>query len=92
MCIRDSFKAVDKPFREGCHKSGNTALQCVGGQERGKGKHGGIQDPAGIHYFGNAFFVIVDYIFDLADDELASMHVFAKKVALAIQKSFPRCV
>ena len=31
----------------------------------------------------------VDYIFDLADDELASMHVFAKKVALAIQKSFP---
>ena len=31
----------------------------------------------------------VDYIFDLTDDELASMHVFAKKVALAIQKSFP---
>lgn len=31
----------------------------------------------------------VDYILDLADDELASMHVFAKKVALAIQKSFP---
>ena len=26
----------------------------------------------------------VDYIFDLADDELASMHVFAKKVARAI--------
>ena len=31
----------------------------------------------------------VDYIFDLADDELASMHVFAKKVALAIGKAFP---
>ena len=31
----------------------------------------------------------VDYIFDLADDELASMHVFAKKVARAIEKAFP---
>lgn len=31
----------------------------------------------------------VDYIFDLEDSELAKMHVFAKKVALAIQKAFP---
>lgn len=31
----------------------------------------------------------IDYIFDLEDDELAEMHVFAKKVALAIQKAFP---
>ena len=31
----------------------------------------------------------VDYIFDLEDDELADMHVFAKSVALAIQKAFP---
>lgn len=31
----------------------------------------------------------VDYIFDLDDEELAAMHVFAKKVALAIGKSFP---
>ncbi len=31
----------------------------------------------------------VDYIFDLEDDELAAMHVFAKSVALAIQKVFP---
>ena len=31
----------------------------------------------------------VDYIFDLEDSELAEMHVFAKKVALAIQKAFP---
>ena len=31
----------------------------------------------------------VDYIFDLSDEDLAAMHVFAKKVALAIQKSFP---
>lgn len=31
----------------------------------------------------------VDYIFDLEDDELAAMHVFAKHVALAIQKAFP---
>ena len=31
----------------------------------------------------------VDYIFDLADDELASMHVFAKKVVRAIEKAFP---
>ena len=31
----------------------------------------------------------VDYIFDLADDEVAAMHVFAKSVALAIQKAFP---
>ena len=31
----------------------------------------------------------VDYIFDLADEDLAAMHVFAKKVALAIGKAFP---
>ena len=30
----------------------------------------------------------VDYIFDLADEDLAAMHVFAKKVALAIGKAF----
>ncbi|MBR6979012.1 MAG: HIT family protein [Prevotella sp.] len=33
----------------------------------------------------------VDYIFDLEDDELAEMQVFAKKVAIAIKKAFP-CV
>ena len=32
----------------------------------------------------------VDYIFDLSDEDLAAMHVFAKKVALAIGKAFPR--
>lgn len=31
----------------------------------------------------------VDYIYDLSDEELAQMHVFAKHVALAIQKTFP---
>lgn len=31
----------------------------------------------------------VDYIYDLEDNELAAMHVFAKHVALAIQKVFP---
>ena len=31
----------------------------------------------------------VDYIYDLSDDELAALHVFAKHVALAIQKAFP---
>lgn len=31
----------------------------------------------------------VDYIFDLDDSEVAVMHVFAKSVALAIQKVFP---
>ena len=31
----------------------------------------------------------VDYIFDLNDEDLAAMHVFAKKVARAIEKSFP---
>ena len=31
----------------------------------------------------------VDYIYDLSDKELAAMHVFAKHVALAIQKAFP---
>ncbi len=31
----------------------------------------------------------VDYIFDLNDEDLAMMHVFAKKVALAISKAFP---
>ena len=31
----------------------------------------------------------VDYIFDLSDEELADMVVFAKKVALAIRRAFP---
>lgn len=31
----------------------------------------------------------VDYIFDLDDDTLAGLHLFAKKVGLAIGKSFP---
>lgn len=31
----------------------------------------------------------VDYIFNLSDDELAEMIVFAKKVALAIQTAYP---
>lgn len=31
----------------------------------------------------------VDYIFDLSDDELAEMIVFAKKLALAIQTAYP---
>lgn len=31
----------------------------------------------------------VDYIFDLSDEDLAAMHVFAKQVALAIGKAFP---
>lgn len=31
----------------------------------------------------------VDYIFDLYDEDLAAMHVFAKKIALAIGKAFP---
>ncbi len=31
----------------------------------------------------------VDYIYDLSDDDLAAMHVFAKSVALAIEKAFP---
>lgn len=31
----------------------------------------------------------VDYIFDLDDDTLGAMHVFAKKVALAIGRAFP---
>ena len=31
----------------------------------------------------------VDYIFDLSDEDLAAMHVFAKKVAYAIGKAFP---
>ena len=31
----------------------------------------------------------VDYIYDLSDEDLAAMHVFAKHVALAIQKAFP---
>jgi histidine triad (HIT) family protein len=31
----------------------------------------------------------VDYIFDLEDDELAEMQVFAKRVAVAIKKAFP---
>ena len=31
----------------------------------------------------------VDYIFDLEDEELAAMQVFAKHLAKAIQKAFP---
>ena len=31
----------------------------------------------------------VDYFFDLSDDEIAAMQVFAKKVAKAIKQAFP---
>lgn len=31
----------------------------------------------------------VDYIFDLSDEDLAAMQVFAKQIARAIQKAFP---
>ena len=31
----------------------------------------------------------VDYVFDLDDDELAAMHIFAKRVAKAIEKVIP---
>ena len=31
----------------------------------------------------------VDYIFDLPDDELAALHVFAKRVAKAIKQAIP---
>lgn len=31
----------------------------------------------------------VDYIFDLTDEEIGAMQVFAKHVALAIRKAFP---
>jgi len=31
----------------------------------------------------------VDYIFDLPDDELASLHIFAKRVAEAIKAAIP---
>ncbi len=31
----------------------------------------------------------VDYIYDLADEDLAAMHVFAKRIALAIGRAFP---
>ena len=31
----------------------------------------------------------VDYIFDLDDDTLAGLHVFSKKVAIAIRKAIP---
>lgn len=31
----------------------------------------------------------VDYIFDMSDEELAAMQVFAKHVAIAIKKAFP---
>lgn len=31
----------------------------------------------------------VDYVFDMADDEIAAYQVFAKKVAVAIKKAFP---
>ena len=31
----------------------------------------------------------VDYIYDMADDELAEYQVFAKRVAVALKKAFP---
>ena len=31
----------------------------------------------------------VDYILDLSDEDLAAMHVFAQKIARAIEKAFP---
>ena len=44
-------------------------------------------------YCSAVFFALcqqeVDYIFDLNDEDLAGMQVFAKKVALAIGKAFP---
>ena len=33
----------------------------------------------------------VDYIFDLSDQEIAAMQVFAKRIAIAIKKAIP-CV
>ena len=33
----------------------------------------------------------MDYFFDLTDEEIGAMQVFAKKVALAIKKAYP-CV
>ena len=32
----------------------------------------------------------VDYIFDMDDDELAEFQLFAKRVAVALKKAFPR--
>ena len=31
----------------------------------------------------------VDYVFDIEDQELADLHIFSKKVALAIKKAIP---
>lgn len=31
----------------------------------------------------------VDYIFDLSDEDLAAMHIFAKQIAAGIKKAFP---
>ena len=31
----------------------------------------------------------IDYFFDLSDEEIAEMQIFAKKVAIAIKKAFP---
>ncbi|MCJ0741372.1 HIT family protein [Pedobacter montanisoli] len=31
----------------------------------------------------------VDYIFDMDDEHLAGLHVFAKKVAIGVKKAFP---
>ena len=31
----------------------------------------------------------IDYIFDLEDNDLAAMHIFAKRIALAIEKAIP---
>jgi histidine triad (HIT) family protein len=31
----------------------------------------------------------IDYIFDLSDEDLAAMHVFAKHIAAGIKKAFP---
>lgn len=44
------------------------------------------------HVMGHTLVILrreVDYIFDLEDDELARMTVFAKKVARAVGKAFP---
>ncbi len=31
----------------------------------------------------------VDYIYDLEDEELTGLHLFAKKIAVAVKKAFP---
>ena len=82
-----SIKAKSTPERKSDEKeSCSTGFSACGGSRK---RHSTIPP----HLVKGHTLVIpkqeIDYIFDLSDDDLAAMHVFAKSVARAIEKAVP---